>query len=103
MSALTAKYRDLVHVMSLLIQIWMYATPVILPLSAILQKCPARWQWLIALNPMIAVVESFRLMLLGAGTVNAFYLITSAAMTLIILAAGLLLFGKVEKTFVDLV
>ena len=103
MSALTAKYRDLVHVMSLLIQVWMYVTPVILPLSKILEKCPAKWQWVIALNPMTAVVESFRFMLLGTGTVNAFYLTASVSMTLIILAAGLLLFGKVEKTFVDLV
>jgi lipopolysaccharide transport system permease protein len=101
MSALTAKYRDLVHIMNLLIQVWMYATPVILPLSTILAKCPPKWQWLIALNPMIAIVESFRLMLLGTGTVNAYYVTTSWGMTVIILAAGLLLFGKVEKTFVD--
>lgn len=103
MSALTAKYRDLVHIMSLLIQVWMYVTPVILPLSTILQKCPPKWQWLIALNPMIAIVESFRLMLLGTGTVTPFYVSASVAMTLAILAAGLLLFGKVEKTFVDTV
>jgi lipopolysaccharide transport system permease protein len=101
MSALTAKYRDLVHIMGLLIQVWMYLTPVILPLSAILAKCPRGWQWLIALNPMVVIVESFRLMLLGAGTVTPFYLGTSLAMTLGILAAGLLLFGRVEKTFVD--
>jgi lipopolysaccharide transport system permease protein len=103
MSALTAKYRDLVHIMSVLIQVWMYLTPVILPLSTILHKCPPKWQWLIALNPMIAIVESFRLMLLGTGTVTPFYLGASVAMTLAILAAGLLLFGKVEKTFVDTV
>ena len=103
MSALTAKYRDLTQVMGLLIQVWMYATPVILPLSTIVAKCPPKWQWLIALNPMVAIVESFRLMLLGTGTVNAFYEGSSVIVTLLVLAAGLLLFGRIEKTFVDTV
>lgn len=102
-SALTAKYRDLTQVMGLLIQVWMYATPVILPLSTIISKCPPKWQWLIALNPMVAIVESFRLMLLGTGTVTPFYLTFSVAVTLLSLVAGVLLFGRVEKTFVDTV
>lgn len=99
MSALTAKYRDLVHISSLMIQIWMYATPVIYPLS----KFPANWQWVVALNPMTAIIESFRLILLGTGTVEPAYLAWSVAFSLILLAGGLLLFGKVEKTFVDTV
>ena len=103
MSALTAKYRDLVQVTGLMIQIWMYATPVIYPLSSLLSKCPPKWHWVIALNPMVAVVETFRLMLLGKGTVDAFFLYTSVGITLVVLIAGVLLFGKVEKTFVDTV
>jgi len=103
LSALTAKYRDLVHVTSLMIQIWMYATPVIYPLSTLLAKCPAKWQWIIALNPMVVIVESFRLMLLGTGTVTPFFLSCSLGMTVAVLVAGLLLFGKVEKNFVDTV
>lgn len=99
MSALTAKYRDLVHVSPLLIQLWMYATPVIIPLS----KFPKEWQWVVALNPMTSIVESFRLMLLGTGTVEPLYLVSSVAFTLVALVAGMLLFGKVEKTFVDTV
>lgn len=99
MSALTAKYRDLTHVSALIIQIWMYATPVIIPLS----KFPKQWQWIIALNPMTTIVESSRLMLLGTGTVHPDHLIYSVAMTFILLAAGLLAFGRVEKTFVDTV
>lgn len=99
MSALTAKYRDLSHLSPLLIQVWMYATPVILPLS----KFPEKWQWVVALNPMTSIVESFRLMLLGAGTVEPLYVVCSVTFTLIILVIGLLLFGKVEKTFVDTV
>ena len=97
MSALTAKYRDLSHISGLLIQVWMYATPVIYPLS----KFPAKWQWVVALNPMTAIVESFRLTLLGKGTVEPRYLACSIGLTALFLAAGLLLFGKVEKTFVD--
>jgi len=99
MSALTAKYRDLVHLSPLLIQLWMYATPVIIPLS----EFPEKWRWVVALNPMTSIVESFRLMLLGTGTVQPLYLALSVGFTVLILAAGVLLFGKVEKTFVDTV
>ena len=99
MSALTAKYRDLTHASGLLIQVWMYASCVIFPLS----KFPEKWQWIVALNPMTVIVESFRLILLGTGTVPAQYLVLSIVTTVLTLAAGLLLFGKVEKTFVDTV
>ena len=99
MSSLTAKYRDLTHISGLLIQVWMYATPVILPLS----KFPKKWQWIIALNPMTTIVESCRLMLLGTGTVHPDHLIYSVTLTFVLLAAGLLAFGRVEKTFVDTV
>jgi lipopolysaccharide transport system permease protein len=96
-SALTAKYRDLVHLMYVLIQVWMFATPVILPLS----KFPAKWQWIVALNPMTPIVESFRLLLLGTGTVLPQQILCSLAVTFLALVAGLLLFARVDKTFVD--
>jgi len=99
MSALTAKYRDLVHLTPLLIQLWMYATPVIIPLS----KFPEQWRWVVAINHMTSIVESFRLMLLGTGTVEPLYMILSISFTVVVFVAGLLLFGKVEKTFVDTV
>jgi len=102
MSALTAKYRDLVHLSPLLIQLWMYATPVIIPLSQFPEKWN-QWRWVVAINPMTSIVESFRLTLLGTGTVEPLYLVCSVAFTVVILAVGLLLFGKVEKTFVDTV
>jgi lipopolysaccharide transport system permease protein len=98
-SALTAKYRDLVHLMGFLIQCWMYATPVILPLS----KFPVNWQWVVALNPMTAIVESFRLTLLGTGTVRPEYELWSLVITFVTLWVGFLLFSKVEKNFVDTV
>ncbi len=99
MSALTAKYRDLTHVTGLLIQVWMYATPVIYPLSTF----PINWQWVVALNPMTVIVESYRLILLGSGTVDPRHLAGSVGMTIALLITGLLIFGKVEKTFVDTV
>ena len=99
LSALTAKYRDLTHLCPLLIQIWMYGTPVIYPLS----KVPAAWRWLVLLNPMTSIVESFRLMLLGTGTVTLGNILQSCAITLVVLIAGVLLFDKVEKDYVDTV
>lgn len=99
MSALTAKYRDLTHLTPLLLQIWMFATPVIYPLS----KFPPQWQWVAAINPMTPIVEAFRLLLLGAGTVEPWAVAASVATTVAVLVAGLLLFGRMEKTFVDVV
>ena len=96
-SALTAKYRDLTHVTALLIQVWMYATPVIYPLSAF----PVKWRWVAAVNPMTPIVEAYRLLLLGVGTVEPMHMVGSIASTTIVVAAGLLLFSRVEKTFVD--
>jgi lipopolysaccharide transport system permease protein len=98
-SVLTAKYRDLVHLLGFFIQVWMYATPVILPLS----KFPPHWQWIVALNPMTMIVESFRLTLLGTGTVRPEYVLCSIVMTCLALAIGLLAFCKMEKTLMDMV
>ena len=99
MSALTAKYRDLTHLSALLLQVWMYATPVIYPLS----KFPAQWRWVGAINPMTPIVEAYRLLLLGVGTVEPIDMAASAATTAAVLVAGLVLFGRMEKTFVDVV
>jgi lipopolysaccharide transport system permease protein len=99
LSALTAKYRDLTHASTLLIQVWMYATPVIYPLS----RFPLKWRWVAAINPMTPIVEAYRLLLLGVGTVEPWYMAASVGTTAIALVAGLLLFGRIEKTFVDIV
>lgn len=98
-SALTAKYRDLAQISGLLIQIWMYATPVILPLS----QFPAKWQWVVALNPMTAIVEGYRFIFLGTGTALPLDIALSITVSLALFAVGLLAFGRVEKTFVDTV
>lgn len=98
MSALTAKYRDLSHAMVLFVQVWMYATPVIYPLSEV----PTDWRWMAAINPMTPIVESYRLLLLGTGTVEPLQLVCSIAVTVTVAAAGILSFGRIEKTFVDI-
>jgi lipopolysaccharide transport system permease protein len=97
MSALTAKYRDLVHFNQYVIQIWMFASPTVLPLSLLRAKCPA----IVWLNPMSVPVEAFRVCLLGRGTIGLTEAIVSGVFTLLILFTGLALFQRVERTVVD--
>ena len=96
-SSLTTKYRDLTFAVGFFVQLWMYATPVVYPVSQV----PEKWQWLIYLNPMTAIVENFRYVLLGKGSVDFELIGISAAMTLLILATGITLFCRIEKTFMD--
>ncbi|MCB1096479.1 MAG: ABC transporter permease [Verrucomicrobiae bacterium] len=98
-SALTAKYRDLTHLSAFLVQLLMYATPVIYPLSRI----PTDWQWLPALNPMTMIVENFRLMFLGQATASAALTLLSISVSIILFIAGIVLFQKTERTFIDTV
>jgi lipopolysaccharide transport system permease protein len=99
MSSLTAKYRDLTHLLQFLIQLWMFATPVIYPLSNV----PAKWKWLADLNPMSAIVEAFRLCLLGTGALDAHTVTLSVCITLAVLGTGVLMFQRTERTFIDTV
>jgi lipopolysaccharide transport system permease protein len=99
MSALTAKYRDFVFLSGFLVQLWMYATPVIYPLSAV----PARWRWVAALNPMTVPIDAIKMLFLGQGVLEPAHVVLSIAMTAALLFGGLVVFSKVEKTFVDTV
>lgn len=99
LSSVTAKYRDLHHLTGLLIQLWMYATPVIYPLS----KIPEQWRWLAGLNPMTAVVESMRQAFLGAGHISAGTYLPSLGIALGLLATGVLLYQRMARNFVDTV
>lgn len=98
-SALTTKYRDLTMLVGFGVQLWMYATPVAYASSLI----PEKWLGLYMLNPMTPIIELFRYGFLGAGTVNAAYFLISWLVTILILIVGVLLFNKVEKTFMDTV
>lgn len=98
-SASTAKYRDLVHLTQYLVQLWMFATPIIYPLS----QARAKWAWLIYLNPVAAPTEAFRICLLGHGSLYQNEMLLSVAITLVILVTGIAAFQKVERTVVDCV
>ena len=99
MSALTAKYRDFVHISAFLNQLWLYATPVVYPMSEVSEK----WRWIFAMNPMSGIVETYRYAFLGAGTVSPMYLGISVVTTVILLVSGLLVFSRTERAFIDTV
>lgn len=98
-SALTTKYRDLAFLLSFGLQLIMYATTVIVPFSA----APDKYKWIIRLNPMTPVLETFRYGFLGKGNFGWGYLAYTAAFALVILTTGVVIFTKAEKNFVDTV
>lgn len=100
-SAMTTKYRDLVFLMGFGVQLLMYATPVIYPLES--PKLSEKYLWLVKLNPMSPVLETFRYAFLGSGYFSWGYLLYSVGITLAILAVGIIIFNRTEKTFTDTV
>jgi lipopolysaccharide transport system permease protein len=98
-SSLTTRYRDLQYLVTFGVQLLMYATPVIYPLSAI----PDKYRWLIMANPMTPIVESFRFAFLGAGTVDLLHLLYSFGFMMGVLTIGILIFNQVERIFMDTV
>ena len=103
-SSLTTKYRDLSMLLTFGVQLLMYATPVIYPLSSITgQIYGIPYRWIILANPMSSIVEAFRYAFLGAGSFRWVYLGYSTGFTVIILLVGTVIFNKVEKSFTDTV
>ena len=98
-SSLTSKYRDLTFVMTFFVQIWMFATPIVYPLSAV----PEKYKLLYSLNPMTSVVEIFREAFFGVSSIEPYQIFVSLFITLFILFFGLIFFNKIEKTFIDTV
>lgn len=98
-SSMTTKYRDLAVLVTFGVQLWMYATPVVYPASQIGGKLKT----LMMLNPVSPIVESFRYAFLGSGSIPWNYLGISVLTTLVVLFAGVVLFSRVEKTFMDTV
>lgn len=98
-SSMTTRYRDLTQLVAFGVQLLMYATPVIYPLSAV----PERLRPLIALNPLTSIIETFRYGFLGAGSVGWVGLLYSFAFMLTVLLIGLLLFNRIEQNFMDTV
>ena len=99
LSALNVQYRDVQHMVPFLIQIWMYASPIVYPIETI----PAGiWRTLYGLNPMVGVVQGFRWALLGGATPDMTMLV-SVGIVLLLLISGLFYFRRMEKTFADIV
>lgn len=98
-SSLTTKYRDLTFVMTFIIQLWMYASSVVIPASQI----PEKYLPYYMLNPMATIIELFRYAFLGRGVVNITYVSISWIVTVVVLFGGIVLFNRIEKSFMDTV
>jgi lipopolysaccharide transport system permease protein len=101
-SAVTTKYRDLAFIIGFGVPLLMYATTVIYPLSVAQQKFP-KYSWIIKYNPVTTIIETFRYGFLGKGSFSWGLLAYCSLVTSLLLFAGIIVFNKVEKTFVDTV
>jgi lipopolysaccharide transport system permease protein len=99
LSALNVQYRDIRYVIPFLIQLWMFVSPVIYPISIVKKE----YQWLLALNPMGGVIEAYRSSLLGHMPINWFLLLLSTVIILILFTSGLYYFRRMERSFADVV
>ena len=99
LSSLTIKYRDMQFFLPFFSQLWMYASPIIYPSSTVSEQ----WRWIIEYNPMSWAVEATRWALAGKGTFGAPEVWTSTLVTTGLLFVGLMLFNRVQRTFVDIV
>ncbi|OAQ38613.1 ABC transporter permease [Pedobacter psychrophilus] len=99
-SSLTTKYRDFTVLLGFAIQLLMYATPVIYPLSYLKGKS---YKWIIDLNPLSSLVEAYRYCIFGKGLVEPYSLFYSVVFMLVSVSLGYVIFNRVEKTFMDTV
>lgn len=99
LSSMTTKYKDLNQLISFGMQLFMYATPVIYPSSSI----PTNYQWVVNLNPLVGLFDYMRFAFLGVGTFTFSDFIYPAIFSVVVLFLGILVFNKVQKTFMDTV
>ena len=99
LSALNVEYRDIRYVIPFLIQLWMFVSPVIYPVSLVSEK----YRWLLALNPMWGVINAYRASLLGHNPIDWFLLGASSLIIFVLFLSGLYYFRRMEKTFADVV
>lgn len=99
-SSLTTKYRDLQVLLGYLVSLWMYATPVIYPLSTITNE---KLRMVMSLNPLTGIVEAFKYGFLGEGQFSWGLLAYSFGFMVVLLAVGVVLFNRVQRTFMDTV
>lgn len=98
-TSLTAKYRDLTFLLSFIVQLMMYASAIIFPLSEV----PEQYKTIIMLNPFVHIVEAFRYMFLGVGHFSIIGLLYTGGLMLLTLFIGIIVFTKTEKNFMDTV
>jgi lipopolysaccharide transport system permease protein len=98
-SALNVRYRDVGYTIPVLIQLWMFASPIIYPISII----PPKWQPLYSINPMVSVISGFRWALLGKESPDFVMLGISIAVVLVLLTGGVIYFRRMERTFADVI
>lgn len=105
LAALNVRYRDVRYIVPFCIQLWLFATPVIYPMSRVAEKLDAIGipLWVYGLNPMVGVVQGFRWTVLGTGTGLENVLVASIATSTLLLGAGLVSFRRLERTFADVV
>ena len=101
-SSLTTKYRDLRFLVTFGVQLWMYATPIIYPLSVMKQNYPDKI-WLIVANPLTSIVETFKYAFTGVGVFEWSYLLYSVTFTIAVLFLGIVVFNRVQKNFMDVI
>jgi len=101
-SSVTTKYRDMAILFGFVTSLWMYATPVIYPLSVMKDKYE-EYMWIIQLNPLTSIVETLRYGFMGAGIVDWFWLGYSFVVTIVVIIIGSWVFNKVERSFIDVV
>jgi len=97
-AAVTVKYRDLRHALPFIIQLWMFASPVIYPASIV----PERWKWLVIIHPVAGIIEGFRASL-TARPFDWFHISVSGVITLVVLICSIYIFRRFEDTFADVV
>jgi lipopolysaccharide transport system permease protein len=96
---INVRFRDVKHTLPFMLQIWMYASPIVYPLSIV----PEQWRWLYSFNPMVGVIEGFRWAVLGKGNPDLFAIGLSFVLIAILLVGGLAFFRRMEQSFADLV
>jgi lipopolysaccharide transport system permease protein len=99
LAPINVRFRDIKHTLPFMIQIWMYASPIVYPLSMV----PEQWRVLYSLNPMVGVIEGFRWAVFGQGEPNFMALGMSAIIIVILMAGGLVFFRRMERTFADVI
>ena len=101
-SSMTTKYRDLRFLVSFGVQLWMYATPIIYPLSVMKASYPDKL-WVIAANPLTAIVETFKYGFTSVGVFEWDYLLYSLGVTVSVMLFGIMVFNRVQKSFMDVI